>query len=75
MTGRLHKLTRTGDSYQVTIPIQIARRWIQDDVVAVDVEWKPPVIVLTPIYLRDLHRIADRGGIGGAPSGDPVPSR
>ena len=58
----IHKLTRSGDSYQVTIPIEIGRRWTQADVVAVQVELVGETVVITPITLRVLRNLRDLGG-------------
>lgn len=69
----IHKLTRSGDSYQVTIPVAIARRWIQDDVVAVEVEWVPPSVVITPITLRGLHALSVRSRGEEDPGADHHP--
>lgn len=57
MRAALHKLTRTKDSYQVTIPVDIARRWVQEDCVAVRIEWVGPGILITPITLRGLESL------------------
>lgn len=75
MARVLHKLTRTGDSYQVIIPIMVARRWMQEGIVAVQVEWVPPSLVLTPVTLKGLEHLKGFGHREEDPSAGYRPKR
>jgi hypothetical protein len=54
----LRKLTRTGDSWQVIIPADVARVWNRRGVAAVLIELEGTTLRLTPQLLR-AHEYVD----------------
>lgn len=54
----IRKLTRTGDSWQVTIPVTVARQWLDRHIVAVGIEYNNGTLQLEPLTRDELlfHR-------------------
>lgn len=71
----IQKLQRDGDNYRITVPIDLARRWIKEGVVSVQIEWMPPSLVITPITLKGLDLLKTQGIKKEELGGDRLPKR
>lgn len=68
--GRVYRLTRSGGTYQVTIPKKIAMQWIRRGVVGVDIEWAPPSLLMTPVTQQGLQYLRVKWTPEGEAHGD-----
>lgn len=67
---QIRKLSKRGDSYEVVIPIEIARQWKRAGVVAVTIEWSPPHLLIAPLTLERMQYLRTRGITEEAPHAD-----